>query len=85
MKIFRVVLECPHCHVEQRVIINPPRKYEKTSLTVMCSASENKGCLKQFDIHQEIYISTTPTHEQLRIKENERINSPEHQADRMGG
>ncbi len=83
MKYFVTNLECPHCKAHNRVITNPPRRYDKASITVKCWDSEKQiGCLKEFDLHQQIQSWATPTKEQLRI--NERINSNDHYSDRMG-
>lgn len=89
-KVIKVTFDCPHCHIRQDAFVTFPRNSDKKIERVICSTTgENKGCLKEFDIHTQIQHYVTPTMEQVRILQNERINSSENQsgkrADRMGG
>lgn len=82
MKHFATTLTCPHCGVRNRIFTNPPRYYDKTVLTTKCwNTDDQKGCLKEFDLNQQIQCWATPTKEQLRVIQSERINNE----DRMGG
>ena len=76
--------------MQQGAFVQYPRNCDRKTERVICSTTgENKGCLKEFDVHTQIQHYVTPTMEQVRILQNERINSSENQsgkmADRMGG
>jgi hypothetical protein len=86
MKYFQSNVLCPHCKGKNRVVVDPPRTYDQTTLTVRCwDAEAQTGCMKEFDLHQQVRVMATPTKEQMRLHHNEQLNSDKSLADRMGG
>jgi hypothetical protein len=84
MKYFALNIPCPHCGAHNRIFVDPPRRYDATVLKVKCFDTDSqKGCLKDFNLNQQINAWATLTKEQKELEQKK--EAPKKMADRMGG